>query len=114
MLLRKHVDKYVSRGKASHSSLTSAVARTFTSSFRYTFSLFGAVRQVFLLRPPASRSIPCAQKEFGSARHVQVASLPRTHLKRDVNLDITMLKHDVRYRARFSTSHASSQKDATR
>lgn len=32
---------------------------TFTSSFRYTLSLLGAVLAVFLLRPPALRSIPC-------------------------------------------------------
>jgi len=34
--------------------------RTFTRRFRYTFSLFGAVRWTFLLRPPASKSMPCA------------------------------------------------------
>ncbi len=50
--------------------------RTFTRSFRYTFSLFGAVRQVFLLRPPASRSIPCTEKQWGSACHMQLVSSP--------------------------------------
>jgi hypothetical protein len=34
---------------------------TLTSSFRYTLSLLGAVLAVFLLRPPALRSIPCRQ-----------------------------------------------------
>jgi hypothetical protein len=33
--------------------------RTLTSSFRYTLSLLGAVRAVFLFRPPALRSMPC-------------------------------------------------------
>ena len=36
--------------------------RTLTRSFRYTFSLFGAVRCFFLLRPPAFKSIPCAKQ----------------------------------------------------
>lgn len=35
------------------------VVHTLTNSLRYTLSLFGAVLWVFLLRPPATRSIPC-------------------------------------------------------
>ena len=46
---------------------------TLTSSFRYTLSDLGAVRCLVLLRPPASRSIPCLEgsgveeegREFG-------------------------------------------------
>jgi hypothetical protein len=37
----------------------SCCKHTFTSNFRYTLSLLGAVLAVFLLRPPAIRSIPC-------------------------------------------------------
>jgi len=54
------------RGTAVHATPQSCSAhaerqrRTFTRSFRYTFSLFGAVRWTFLLRPPASKSMPCA------------------------------------------------------
>lgn len=42
-------------------AMISHMAHTFTNSFKYTFSLLGAVRHVFLLRPPASKSIPCKQ-----------------------------------------------------
>lgn len=52
---------------------------TLTSSFRYTLSLLGAVLAVFLLRPPALRSIPCRQTEFGQFRD---ASPPKQGRKR--------------------------------
>jgi hypothetical protein len=48
--------------------------RTFTRSFRYTFSLFGAVRLVFLLRPPAFKSIP-----YTSKTHAKVADQPKAN-----------------------------------
>ena len=35
------------------------ILRTFTRRAKYTFALLGAVRLVFLLRPPAFKSIPC-------------------------------------------------------
>ena len=42
-------------------------ARTLTSRSWYTFSLFGALLCLLLLRPPATRSIPCA-READTAR----------------------------------------------
>jgi len=50
---------------------------SFTSSFRYTLSLFGAVRCVFLLRPPAIRSIPIlrrGQRKAGERRDASALS----------------------------------------
>ena len=38
--------------------------RTLTSRARYTLSLLGAVRCVFLLRPPATMSIPCTSRSI--------------------------------------------------
>jgi hypothetical protein len=55
---------------------------TFTSSFRYTLSLLGAVLAVFLLRPPALRSIPCEHTQFGKFRR-QPCSKPTKASKQD-------------------------------
>lgn len=42
--------------------------RTLTRSLRYTLSLLGAVLAVLLLRPPATRSIPCTPAEAADKR----------------------------------------------
>ena len=58
---------------AGEAAKTRTALRTFTSSFRYTFSLFGAVRWTFLLRPPASKSMPCDTMQASAPRRTGAA-----------------------------------------
>ncbi len=75
----KHVPSFAQRHPILAVGVTGAVTgkrgvrrceRTFTKSFRYTFSLFGAVRCFFLLRPPAFKSIPCVTANARMSAHL--------------------------------------------